>query len=528
MESKVEIEHNKRTGWRRKIFTNLKAFSIFDYTAFLLLFAAMVFRAYKMHNAGIIFDEVWTYEEFATSLKRAMTDYHSTNNHLLNSVFIVFAKKIFGGYEHFLRVPSTLFGVIFCISIFKILRKTITSKLIMLASLGCLLFQWFVFDLSFLARGYAIALGSVFGAVYVVISLALSGSEGGLRSWVYIILMIMANLISVGAMLSSVTLLFTINLCFIIVFILKTKFQSKFTTALQLFALIGGSIMLILLFYSSVLSSISYQAESFKESNVIGSQFVSYMSRVLRFPFLFNSPNIKLISTLYAVIVSLIAISLCVVSVWYVIKLKSQLIKNVFLSGRGILVFISIVTFLLMVLQQQVLGISLGMPRNGVFFLVSVLLASVALLDLLASSTIDKQVYKVIASVAFSVLLVMISVLCFPVLSSVNVHPWGWSFESVAGPLLRELKQIDSNKKWRIKLAPTTKDCWRPVRYYNSYGYKAEIVKDNNYDVYILPIIKPDPRMSFLNYEKYIEHHVLILANERSFKNVPLQRLSSK
>ena len=527
MESKLEIENNMCIDWWR-IFANLKRFSVFDYAALLLLLAAMVLRVYKMHKAGIIFDEVWTYEEFATNIKQAVTTYNTTNNHLLNSVFIVIAKKIFGGYEHFLRIPSTIFGLFFCFSIFKILKKAISSKLIVLASLSFILYQWFIFDLSFLARGYAVGLGCVFGAVYFVVRFASESSGTEDNSWKYIISLIIFNFLSMAAMLSVINVLFAINVCFVVILCLKSAGGKPVKLVLKIGTLVVGSLFLILLFYSSVLDKVTHQAKIFAEVNNVNEQFIPYLNKVLWFPIIFNSSFIEFSGIVYKIIVMVSTVSVVVVSIRYLIKYKIKIIRRMFFSSRAILIIICAITFLTMFFQQQVMGISLGMPRNGVFFLVTVLLAFTAILDLASVSLFSHKTLQVCISGIISILIITLLFLNFVSAQVVYVHPWGWAYQSSVGPLLRDLKQIDSSKKWKIKLTSQTEACWRPVRYYNSYGYKAEIVKDNNYDVYILPIIKPDPRMSFLNYEKYIVHHVLILANERSFKNVSLQRLSSK
>ena len=135
----------------------------------IILGIAIGLRVYKAHNTGIIYDEVWTYEDYCTDFHTAVTKYTAENNHVLNSVFIVFTQKIFGSYEHFLRIPSLVFGILFCCSLAVIINKTIHSRLFKIVILAVILFNWFIVDLTFLARGYAIALGATFCGMAVIL-----------------------------------------------------------------------------------------------------------------------------------------------------------------------------------------------------------------------------------------------------------------------------------------------------------------------------------------------------------------------
>jgi hypothetical protein len=125
------------------------------------LIAGVVLRVYKAGYTGMIFDEIWTVEDFCENFRVAVTKYH-TNNHILNSIFIVLAEKVFGSYEHYPRIPAVLFGIVFCAALMDVVRQVLRSGALKVVVYLLILLNWFVFDLTYLARGYAISLGVTF------------------------------------------------------------------------------------------------------------------------------------------------------------------------------------------------------------------------------------------------------------------------------------------------------------------------------------------------------------------------------
>ena len=57
-----------------------------------VLIAGVVLRVYKAGYTGMIFDEIWTVEDFCKNFHTAVTKFH-TNNHIINSIFIVLTEK---------------------------------------------------------------------------------------------------------------------------------------------------------------------------------------------------------------------------------------------------------------------------------------------------------------------------------------------------------------------------------------------------------------------------------------------------
>ncbi len=168
----------------------------------IVMFLGIGVRVYKMHCTGIVADEAWTYRDFCKDLQAAVTNFKSTNNHVLNSILIVLTRKVLGEYEHFIRMPALLFGGLFCIAVANIIQKTITSSVLKIVLLLLILMNWFIVDLTYLARGYAIALGATFAGIAVLINLLSRTAEDAKVNWLVVILLIAMNFLALGSMLS--------------------------------------------------------------------------------------------------------------------------------------------------------------------------------------------------------------------------------------------------------------------------------------------------------------------------------------
>lgn len=150
---------------------------------------------------------------------------------------------------------------------------------------------------------------------------------------------------------------------------------------LQLTTLISGSALLILFLYSFVLGQVVSGAENFDQANKIDNSIYEYLLMVLWHPFVY-------FVSISPVVNDLIYKSICVLLV--LVALLTTLLRDfsgrkailgLFNSPGGLLVFIALATFMQMIVQQVVLHVSLGMPRNGVFLTIAVLLASLVIFD---------------------------------------------------------------------------------------------------------------------------------------------------
>ena len=172
----------------------------------------------------------------------------------------------------------------------------------------------------------------------------------------------------------------------------------------------------------------------------------------------------------------------------------------------------------LMFVQRVVFGTSLGMPRNGVFLLVLVLISVGILMDGAANSLVRVKIVSYLLRV---VCVVSVGVLCFlnlPSHRAVDVRPLDWGEQSSIGPLARRLRQIDPEKTWKIKLAkPHMESCFRPIRYYRGFGHKIRLVKGDVYDVWVTPEHKANSNVYYFENERFADHHCMMVLSREGF-----------
>ena len=126
---------------------------VFVFLFFMILLSSVALKIYKADRTGIIYDESLTFHRYCDSVRTALTrfdpdDASSTNNHVLNSIFIHYAQRCFGFYEHFIRIPSLLAGIVFSLTVAYIIYKTIHSGPMRVVSLAMVSLVPFVFDYS--------------------------------------------------------------------------------------------------------------------------------------------------------------------------------------------------------------------------------------------------------------------------------------------------------------------------------------------------------------------------------------------
>ena len=146
-----------------------------------------------------------------------MNVFTTTNNHVLNSVLMYYAHKYFSFYEHFIRIPSLSAGIMFSLSIAYVVYKTVRSRALQVAALALVSLVPFVFNYSFLARGYSFALAGIFAEIAFV--LWLFDHKIKFRYWpIPVVVISLMNFLAFGAMLSSILLLAAFNITFILLY----------------------------------------------------------------------------------------------------------------------------------------------------------------------------------------------------------------------------------------------------------------------------------------------------------------------
>jgi hypothetical protein len=482
------------------------------------MFLGIGFRVYKMHCTGIVADEAWTYRDFCTDLQTAV-NYKNANNHVLNSVLIILTRKVLGGYEHFIRIPTLLFGVLFCIAVANIIQKTISSSVLKIVLLLLILMNWFLVDLTYLARGYAIALGAAFVGIAMLMNLLSRDAEDAQVNWMVVILLISMNFFAFGAMLSSLSIVLSINIAYVILIILssiKLGKKALIRAIIRVVVIVLGSAVSLHLLYHQSYSQIIRQS---RNKRFVVEPFHEYLKKVLWEPFIYiDAFWMKYTKLVYNASLVLLVVCTVICLLAFLFRRKARKERSVLLtSPAAVIVLLSLGVLLFMSIQTVIFGISLGWPRNGVFLLPLVLISSGIFMDRAANALLRIKILPFLLRSICIVLLTTVFFLNLPSPRAVNVRPYDWGKQSSVGPLVRMLRQIDPDKDWKIKLtSPHLAALEKSLKYYAKFGYKVErVTKD--FDVLMLPEHPPDSRFVYFENEYFQDHHCRITVNPPSF-----------
>lgn len=478
---------------------------------FLVLLSTIALKIYKADHAGIIFDERANYVIYARSLDTAVSRFDSTNNHVLNSVFMYYAHKFFSFYEHFIRIPSLFAGIMFSLSIAYIVYKTIRSKALQIASLGLVLLVPFVFDYSYLARGYALALGSVFTAIAFV--LWLLDHKIKFRFWPIPVLVIsLMNFLALGPMLSSLLLLAGFNTVFVLFY--SPKIFDNITNKskpiiINLISISLTSFGLLFLLYRRVYTKLATTSTIAKHNRWWSgwSSFTDYFHAILvRKVFALNSSFGYII---FYVALLLLAIGIIYHAYKFLTSIKTdswrQYLKNDD-SGQFVLLVAGL-TMIIMFIYGVTMKRSLGLQRSQVFVIPLILLSGLIILDRFAI-TLRKNTFGNIIRTIIVITVVLITLRNLP-------SPYYISSSTMSKPLLRKLRTIDPNKIWNIAFSKKMQSHDVGFKYYWMFDdYKFRILKKpGRHDIYICRNDERDPGSVCLDWDYYSKQHVAVVVN---------------
>ena len=503
------------------ILARLPVFALFA----VLLFAA-VFRIYKAHCSGIIHDEAWTYTDFAQNVHQALTFYNTTNNHLLNSVLIVLTGKVFGSYEHFIRIPAVLFGLLFCAAMTYIVNKTIRTPVLKIVVLALILMNWFILDLTFLARGYAIALGAVFTGIAILVHLLTKPPCQRVGNWRLVLALTAINFIAFGAMLSSLAIVISLNLAFAVITLAAAIPWNRtvlIRTLIRLAVIALASAGSVLLLYLRVLPDVRRYADQFPVE-----PFRVYLDKILHQPFIYDNVARRASSEhVYTIALIVLAVCSALYLGLFIYRLKTRSARLFALTPARLIAFLAATILVLMYLQSNVLHMSLGMPRNGVFLLPLVLLTAGIILERASHVFAFARFLPPIHRLACAAVLASLCLLNVPTTQAVVVRPFEWRKQSAIGPLCRTLRQTDPERHWKILLLRYSDCLQRSIDYYNRVGFHVQrTYRLDDWDLCIVPPNHLDPRAAYIDVYSYTDHRILIMVNPASFPHYPLHRLT--
>ena len=445
-----------------------------------LLASAIVFRIFKAHIAGIVYDESFTFLHFGKDIYQSPTLDHP-NFHVLTAIFNQWAHKLFGSYEHFIRIPSVLFSLMFSVSIGYVILKTIKLKLLQLSLLLFLLFNPFTLNLSFLARGYSIALGSVYVQFAFIIWL-IEHKVKSRHQWMIIVIIALTNFLVFGSMPSCVWVLFGTNLVFILLYskrVLNGQVNYLKAVIINIACIAIGTLTPLFLIYHKNFASILGVRNEFG----VKASWARYMSILLKDKIV--NPQSNLSNMMHWVLIGVFVFSVFILLYQFTVAIrKKHLLARINLDDGGVFFVIAVVILLAgYFIHRHILNVSLGFHRNGVVLIPSALIAGTIIIDR-SWKSINLNFLRGVVCFVTAMAIVLLAMCNLPSMHAVNVY--AWDFQSSAGPLLRKLQAIDPKRTWMIGLTP--KGTWSlslPLTYYRQFGYKYRLARNEAPDVIV-------------------------------------------
>ena len=472
-----------------------------------ILLASVGLRVYKAVHTGIIYDEVYTVMNFGQHFHDAITLYKNpNNNHILNSILINLDRVLFAGHESFYRYHTIFFGALYCVSVMCLVRSLITGRLLQIAFVALLTLQWFVFDLSFLARGYSIALAAIFVTLALLVWL-LKRKISLSFIWAPILILTAMNFLAFGSMLSVVVVLIVINGCYILLFsyrVFPEGTKPLKPILIHCVAVPIGSALSLFGLYRYIYKDILAARNDFGKVPL-----GQHLKEVLWV-------NMPASEQPWTQIVYGVFLLLTVAALLYAVTvlLKSRCLKQIsFLDlkrPQSFIVLTTVAFFAGMIIYRNVFKMSLGFPRNGVFLIPLFLLSCGIVLDSACGLLTAPRLRTAVAGL-LCVVTVMLTVAARPSLYAVKVTTW--EIQSIAGPLIRDLQTIDPHRRWKIAL---TKQTWHmnlPLQYYQIIGYPVQRAAGNDFDVAVTHRSENIPGASFYRDDFYDSFECRILFN---------------
>lgn len=156
--------------------------------AFALALPVFVYINIRAAVLAFTYDECWTYLGYATEdfWKVVTNEFAAANNHVLHSLAMGFIYDLFGQHEYALRLPVLLSFIVFAFFSYKISKKL--SNEMWWLPFTMVIYQPYILDYFVAARGYALAMACMFGALYFTYKFV----EKSSLKWVWISLLFSA------------------------------------------------------------------------------------------------------------------------------------------------------------------------------------------------------------------------------------------------------------------------------------------------------------------------------------------------
>ncbi|MCK5172228.1 MAG: hypothetical protein KAR47_02485, partial [Planctomycetes bacterium] len=419
-------------------------------------------------------------------------------------------------YEHYIRIPSLTAGIIFSLCIAFIVYKTIDGAALRVTALALLCFTPFIFDYSYLARGYALALAAFYAEIAVVIWL-LSHRIAYRSMVVPIVVISLLNFMAFGSMLSSMLALAAFNAVFAGLYswrIIREKRGRLKIIAINLVSIFAMSSGLIFLLYRGMYK------------NMIGSRALTKMNSGWHgWSSLGDFLNQLLIVRVFArgnnfgafVFYAVIALLLAAIGL-HIYRFVESARNKTSRRSRGIdnpaafMLLVTAAMFIMIFVYSIILNNSLGRLRSQVFLTPLVLISSVIILEKFAAA-VSKPPFDRLAYAVVLLLVVSVTLGRLPSFRRFDKY-------SMTGPLVRMLKAIDPNKKWSMGFSEPMGLLYMAFRYYQQFGYnltfapkKPPATNPSNFDVVIYRMGRQPEKSLCIDWEYFSDFSVAVTIN---------------
>jgi uncharacterized membrane protein YhaH (DUF805 family) len=437
--------------------------------------AAAALRIYKGTHTGMIYDEAYSLMFFGDSYKDALTLYlNPNNNHVLNSLMMVFGQHHLAAWEWSFRAHTIAFSLLYCVSIAYLAWALFRNGLLRVLLASLLLFQWFIFDLSYLARGYSIALASFYAGLAVLV-LCLKHKLP--RRYIYVpaLTLVVMNFLSMGSMLSALTLVLTLNICYISLFshlaIDGVVNRLKSSIIHLCIVPVCSAAMLYMLYMYIYRDIIAARGKFLKVT-------LTHHVREVLWKSMFSATGaIERIA--YFLFLMLAAAAL----VYGLSRMLSGKKSGERASNAQMLIILTTaILFVVLFVYRNVLGLSLGYARNSVFILPLFLLCCGILVETSLTGIASGSMRKAIMGLLCATVAVM-TWTTRPSMDVVEVSDW--AAQSASRSLLLCLRNIDPERTWKVSATFKGQFILRPMQCYERHGYNVIARVQEEFDVIV-------------------------------------------
>lgn len=460
----------ERSYWQQYHDAIIRKFVAGIFWAMVIL--AIALRFYQGHAAGIISDEAYSYLYFSQSPQAALTDYHAPNNHVLNSLAIYLSSQCLGWYEHCIRIPVLILSVFYCLAGAYVVRKAIHAVVWQFATLLVLLFCPLLFQFTILARGYGYGLA----CLLMGYAMALYFIEKSLRRITIYecvaipCLLSLLNFICLGAMPSTAVYAVAFNISFLALLYAMSAQKMVKKTAAWCFLLVPLTTLgTTYLLYYQVLPQM-WQTLNNPNTRGLG-EFGDFVGG------LFNQGLLPVLDLTGHDWASVLAIVLVTgISLILVLRYRSEKRSfRLFILSNTILVLVFIF------IHALVLRKNLGFQRNGVFLIPILALVIFSFLDLL-TERLPHRALSALGQWALVLCVAMMMIKASPRLTTIS-HV-DWLEQSVSGPAIRYLHNLDRTRYWRVGISPNYRFEFTTLSvYYYSKFFKVKLASEKRADI---------------------------------------------